>query len=69
MSETEHLTTDEQFEIIDFYLKQFGVVRHQIEGYNDFIHNLVPAIINNSDPIKVQKEDTCSSQYLTVVSL
>lgn len=58
MSETEHLTTDEQFEIIDFYLKQFGVVRHQIEGYNDFIHNLVPAIINNSDPIKVQKEDT-----------
>jgi DNA-directed RNA polymerase II subunit RPB2 len=52
------LNTDEQFEIIQTYFEQYGIVRHQIEGYNDLIHNLIPHIINNSDPIRIQKENT-----------
>ena len=52
------INTDEQFEIIQTHIEQYGIVRHQIEGYNDLIHNLIPHIINNSDPIRIQKENT-----------
>jgi DNA-directed RNA polymerase II subunit RPB2 len=51
------LSKEEQFDIIRFYYDHYGVVRQQIESYNDFIHNIIPFIINNSDSIKVQKDN------------
>ncbi len=51
------MNSDTQFDIIRTYLEQFTIVRHQLEGYNDLIHNLIPHIINNSEPIRIQKEN------------
>lgn len=50
-------TSDDGFSIIKSFFDQFSVVRHQIEGYNDFIHNLVPLIINDSEAIAIQKDN------------
>lgn len=51
------MNSDTQFDIIRTYLEQFTIVRHQLEGYNDLIHNLIPHIINNSEPIRIVKEN------------
>ena len=47
-----------QIDIIKTYIDQYSIVRHQIEGYNDLIHNLIPQIINSSEPIIIEKENT-----------
>ena len=52
------MNTDNQFDIIRTYIEQYSIVRHQLEGYNDLIHNLIPQIINNSEPIRIVKENT-----------
>jgi len=51
------LSKDQQFDIIRSYYEQYGIIRHQIETYNDFVHNLVPVIIQNSEPIQIQKDN------------
>jgi DNA-directed RNA polymerase II subunit RPB2 len=51
------MNSDLQFDIIKTYIDQFSIVRHQLDGYNDLIHNLIPHIINNSEPIRITKEN------------
>lgn len=51
------LSKEQQFQIIRSYYEQYGIIRHQIETYNDFVHNLVPIIIQNSEPIQIQKDN------------
>ena len=37
--------------IIDAYFKRNGLIKHQIDSYNDFIDNKINDIINGFNPI------------------
>jgi DNA-directed RNA polymerase II subunit RPB2 len=40
--------------LIQTYIRQYGLLRHQIESYNDFVINSIPLLIRESAPIVVE---------------
>jgi DNA-directed RNA polymerase II subunit RPB2 len=41
------------WDVINSFINQYGLVRHQIESYDDFILNVIPSIIDELIPIKI----------------
>ena len=47
------LEEDEVWKVLDSYFTTYGMVRHQIEGFDCFLANLLPRIVNEIVPIRV----------------
>jgi DNA-directed RNA polymerase II subunit RPB2 len=43
----------DNWNIVKAFVSQYGLVRHQIESYDDFLLNLIPAILNENDPLVI----------------
>lgn len=39
--------------VVEAFVRQYGLVRHQIESYDDFILNVIPMILSESEPLVV----------------
>ena len=42
------------WQLIETYIANYGLVRHQIESFNDFVLNSIPSLIRDSPPINVE---------------
>ena len=50
-------TEDEIWHIIGSYFKRFGIVRHQIESYNNFMTASLPHIVQESSDICIKSQN------------
>ena len=39
--------------VVEQFVKQYGLVRHQIESYDDFLLNTLPTILYDADPLTI----------------
>ena len=68
VSDNERLPTEnEMWYIINAYMKKHGVVRHQLESFNNFIHYTLPHIVQEGSEIRV-KQDT-EEHVVTICNL
>lgn len=57
LRDTEILTREDRWKIIELFLKERGVVRHHIESYNSFINDLLGKIIMEEREIETSMPD------------
>ena len=50
-------TDNEIWYLVKSYFEEHGVVRHQIESFNHFVHTLLPQIVQESSDVRVWQED------------
>lgn len=50
-------TENEMWYIINAYMKKYGVVRHQVESFNNFIHYSLPHIVQEGSEIRVKQDN------------
>ena len=50
-------TEDEIWYIIQSYIETHGLVRHQLESFNNFLYSLLPHIVQESSEIRVKQGD------------
>lgn len=55
-SETTNIANKEAWDLITSFFKEKGLVRQQIDSYNDLMLNIIPAIICNTPPIEVESK-------------
>ena len=55
--EERYPTENEIWYIVNSYFKKYGLVRHQIESYDNFLIFNLPQIIQESNEIKVVQGD------------
>jgi DNA-directed RNA polymerase II subunit RPB2 len=48
------LPSDWYWALIRTYIRQYGLVRHQIESFDDFVLNTIPAIVRESPPLVIE---------------
>ena len=39
--------------VVKQFVKQYGLVRHQVESYDDFLLNTIPTILQDADPLTI----------------
>ena len=48
MSETEKITTDDRWKLIESMVKELGLVRQHLDSYNEFIHNGLQSVVKEN---------------------
>ncbi|MEM4222212.1 MAG: DNA-directed RNA polymerase subunit B'', partial [archaeon] len=45
------------WEVMEAFLKEVPLIKHQLDSYNDFVNFRIQEIIENSEPIKLSEGD------------
>jgi DNA-directed RNA polymerase II subunit RPB2 len=62
-------TRDEVWYLLESYFERYGLVRHQIESFDHFVHTLLPHIVQESPEIRVRQGDEEHVVSLTNLSV
>eukprot|EP00184_Porphyridium_aerugineum_P002310 CAMPEP_0184699762 /NCGR_PEP_ID=MMETSP0313-20130426/5905_1 /TAXON_ID=2792 /ORGANISM="Porphyridium aerugineum, Strain SAG 1380-2" /LENGTH=1727 /DNA_ID=CAMNT_0027158887 /DNA_START=239 /DNA_END=5422 /DNA_ORIENTATION=+ len=56
----EEITEDDSWTVISKYFEEFGLVRQQIDSFNEFIGNTMQSLVDETPPVQIYPE----SQYM-----
>jgi DNA-directed RNA polymerase II subunit RPB2 len=58
------LEEEYEWEVVQSYVKQYGLVRHQIESFDLFIEQTIPHVIQDNTDISVTDKDGVTSHHI-----
>ena len=50
--------TDNNWKLVDAFFDKYDLVDHHIKSYNDFVNNRIQKIIDISEPIIIENDET-----------
>ena len=50
--------TDNNWKLVDAFFDKYDLVDHHIKSYNDFVNNRIQKIIDISEPIVIENDET-----------